>query len=192
VSAAAAGGSLSGVESTAAASYNLTTLGTTDWAHWGLGGSATAFDHKASGGSQISNVTELGSGSYGGYTYPTRSVSWTDGTPVASESGDSGYIWANNAIGAGYSFTVPASTTKHTLYVYLGGYSSGGTLTAHLSDSSAPDYVVSLSGSASYTDMVAITYNAASAGQTLTISYVKSQTIGGAGGSVDLMAAALV
>ena len=115
------GGSLAGTESAAAASYNLTALGTSDWAHWGRAGSGSNFDHDASGGSQISNVTEVGSGNYGGWTYSARNVSWTNGTPTASDSGDDGYIWANNAIGAGYSFTVPASTTSRTLYVYLGG-----------------------------------------------------------------------
>ena len=180
---------LAGTESAAAASYNLTALGTADWAPWGLAGSGSNFDHDASGGSQISNVTEVGSGNYGGWTYSPRNVSWTNGTPTASDSGDDGYIWANNAIGAGYSFTVPASTTSRTLYVYLGGASSGGTLDAHLSDGSAADYTVTVSGTANYQDLVAITYAAASAGQTLTITYDKTQTIGAASGSVDLMAA---
>ena len=71
----------------------------------------------------------------------------------------------------------------------MGGYSSGSTLTAHLSDGSAADCVVNLSSSGHYTDVVAITYKAASAGQTLTLSYVKSQNINGTGGSVDLIAA---
>jgi parallel beta-helix repeat protein len=187
--ATASGGSVVGTASTAAASYNLTTLGTSDWAHWGLNGSGSAFDHKATGNSQISIVTAVGAGGYGGYSDSSRTVSWTDGMPVASDTADHGYIWANNALGAGYSFTVPASTTTHTVYVYLGGYSSGGTLTAHLSDTSAADYSVSISGAAHYSDVVAITYNAASAGQSLTLTYVKSQNISGTGGSVDLIAA---
>ena len=182
-------GSLSGSYSAASASYNLTALGTLDWAHWGRGGNLSNFDHDAAGGSQISNVTKVGSGSYGGWTYSGRDVSWTNGTPTASDSGDDGYIWANNAIGAGFSFTVPASTTSQTLYIYLGGASSGGTLTATLSDSSASPYTATMSGTSNYQDVVAITYNAASAGQKLTINWVKSQTIGSAGGSVDLIAA---
>jgi CSLREA domain-containing protein len=182
-------GTLSGTVATAASSYNLTALGTTDWAHWGALGNINGFEHKATGGTKISNVTRLGNGGYGTYTQPTRKVSWTDGTPVAQYGNDQSYLWANDAIGAGYSFTVPASTTTQTLYVYLGGYSSGGTLTAHLSDSSAADYVTTLSGSALYTNVVAITFKAGSAGQTLTLSYAKSQSINGIGGSVDLIAA---
>jgi hypothetical protein len=186
-------GALSATSSTAAASYNLAAVGTTDWAHWGTGVNATAYDHKANVVSQISNVARLGSGGYGAYSDPSRSVSWTGGTPLATDNNDHAYVWANNAINAGYSFTVAASTTTHTLYVYLGGYSSGGTLTAQLSDGSAPALTpISFSGSAHYSDVVAITFKAGSAGQTLNLSYVKSQTIGSAGGSVDLIAAWLV
>ena len=187
----AGAGSLVGSQAAAGSGYNLTTLGTSDWAHWGTGNVASSFDHKATGGSQLSNVTRLGSGGYGSWYDPSRDVSWTDGTPLASDSGDDGYIWANNVLGAGYSFTVPASTTTRTLYVYAGGYSSGGTLTAHLSDGSAADYVATASGTALYTNLYTITFKAASAGQKLTISYLKSTNISGAGGSVDLIAAAL-
>jgi regulation of enolase protein 1 (concanavalin A-like superfamily) len=184
--------SLTGSQATAASSYNLTTLGTSDWAHWGRGASAANFDHKATGGSQISNVTKLGSGAnYGGYSDGSRNATWTDGTPAASDTNEHGYIWANTTIGAGYSFTVPADTTTRTLYVYAGGYSSGATLTAHLSDASAADYVATASGSGIYSNLYTITYKAASAGQTLKISYVKSTAINGTGGSVDLIAAAL-
>lgn len=186
------GGLLNGVQGTPASGYNLTALGTTDWAHWGTGNNAGAFTHDANGGSQISNVTQLGSGSYGSYYDSSRSVSWSNGSPQGGNSGDSAYLWANNALGAGYSFTVPAGTTQHTLYVYAGGNSSGGTLTAHLSDGSAADFVATPSGNGLYTYLYTINFQAASAGQTLTISYVKSSNINGGGGSVDLIAAALV
>ncbi len=185
-------GTLSGQSAAASSSYNLTSLGTADWAHWGRGGTYGNFDHKAAGGSQISNVTTLGSGaSYGGYSDNSRNASWTDGTPDASDTSEHGYIWANNVIGAGYSFTVPADTATRTLYIYAGGYSSGSTLTAHLSDGSSADVVFTASGNAIYTNLYTITYKAASAGQKLTISYVKSTNINGAGGSVDLIAAVM-
>ena len=35
----------------------------------------------------------------------------------------------------------PADTTTRTLLVYVGGWTSGGKLVAHLSDSSAADFV---------------------------------------------------
>ena len=122
--AAAPSGSLSGSASTAASSYNLTALGTSDWAAYGVAGSASGFDHKATGNSQISNVTRVGSGSYSGYTddTPNRNLSWTDGTPQASNADDRGFLYANNTLGAGCSFTAPADTTSRTIYIFLGGY----------------------------------------------------------------------
>jgi hypothetical protein len=182
-------GTLTGTPSTAAASFNLTTLGTIDWAHFGTNGSATGFDHKNGGGSQISNVTKVGTGTFGGYNDPNRSVSWTNGTPSAKGTANQGFLWANNGIGAGYSFTVPADTTTKTLYIYLGGFSSGAKLTAHLSDNSAADYVTTFSSSGKYNDVVKITFKAASAGKQLVLTYVKNQNINGTGGSADLMAA---
>jgi hypothetical protein len=178
---------------TAASGYNLTTLGTTDWAQWGKGGSYGQFNHKASGGSKISNVTQInpGGANFGGYTVASRSTTWTDGTPTSSDTNEHGYIWANDAIGAGFSFTVPAGTTAQTLFVYAGGYGSGLTLTAHLSGSSAADYVATASGTAAYTEWFTINFTAASAGQTLTISLVKNSTGNYLAGSVDLIAAAL-
>jgi hypothetical protein len=62
---------------------------------------------------------------------------------------------------------------------------------AHLSDGSAADFVTTLSNSGHYSDLVTITYTAASGGQKLAISYVKSQNINGTLGSTDLIAAAL-
>ena len=85
-------GTLRRSAATAAASYNLTALGTADWAHWGRAGAYSNFDHDATGGSQISNVNTVGAGSYGGYAYSGRSVNWTNGTPTATDTGDDGYI----------------------------------------------------------------------------------------------------
>jgi hypothetical protein len=83
-----------------------------------------------------------------------------------------------------------------TLTVYVGGYKSGGTLTAQLSDNSSPKYTdSSMSGSSTGTDgshyyaTYTLTYNAASAGQTLTVSWTQSSDAGG--GNVTLQAAVL-
>jgi hypothetical protein len=185
-------GSLSGQQVTAASSYNLTTLGTEDWAHWGRGGTYGNFDHKATGNSQISNVTVVGTGANsGGYYQPSRSSIWTDGTPTKANTGDDGYIWSNGSLNTGFSFTVPASTTAQTLYIYAGGYGTSSSLTAHLSDGSAADYVATASGSGLYTNFYTINFKAASAGQTLTITLLKTGNITGTGGSVDLIGAAL-
>ncbi len=185
-------GSLSGTTATAAASYNLTALGTSDWVHWGRGNVYGNFDHKATGGSQISNVSIVGTGAnYGSYYDPSRTVTWSDGTPTASDT-DHAYIWSNGALNSGFSFTVPADTTTRTLTVYAGGNNTQSSLTAHLSGGSVPDYVATAGSAGLYTNVYTITYSAASAGQTLTITLLKTGNLGGkTNGSADLIAAYL-
>ncbi|MCI0539945.1 MAG: Ig-like domain-containing protein [Verrucomicrobiales bacterium] len=193
------GAELTGTVTSVAFGYraDLTALGTSDWAHWGLGGLYPSFDHKATGGSQISDVTEVGVGQYLGHqdqvNYRARLVSWSDGTPTESVTDNAGFIFSGDepAVnqGMGYSFTAPADTTLRTLYVLAGGFGTTPTLQASLSDASAPDFVDArpfVGGN--YQNVYAITYRAASAGQTLTVTYTR--TAGGA--SVDLKAAWLV
>ena len=103
-----------GTVTTAEPAYDLSALGTVDWAHWGLGGTYGAFDHKSTGGGQISDITAIGGGQkgYPGLENPSG-ASWTNGTPTESASGEKGYIYAEELF-SGFSFTVPADTTTRT------------------------------------------------------------------------------
>jgi Flp pilus assembly protein TadG len=141
VTAAASGGSLTGTGASSSATVNLTTDGTTDWAHW------SGYDHKTSGGSKISNYTVVNTGTVNTYTNDPRTLTWSDGTPTVSGSNKNGIYIAG--IGNGFQITAPADLTQRTLKVYVGGWQSGGTLTAHLSDGSAVDYVNTAYSSAS-------------------------------------------
>ena len=192
-------GQVAGTATVADASYNLTALGTVDWAHWGLGGNTDTFDHKLSA-NQISDVTVIpgpkyswqGDG-YGGSELDGRSCSWTDGAPTLSVIGSKGYYYNARQPGGGWSFTVPADTTQRTLFIYAGGYGGHGQLTAHFSDWSAQDYTTFPDTlPEQYQNLSKITYKAGSPGQTLTITYIKTGESGGPGGSIDLMAAWLV
>jgi Secretion system C-terminal sorting domain len=162
---------------------NLTTVGSADWKHFRNN------VHKASGTmiNSISDFTVIG-GTASNYT-DARTMSWTGGTPTATGTNiiTGKYIAGNNK---GFSFTVVAGNGTNTLYFYCGGYNSAGRLTAHLSNSAAADYVNTTSTLAGDYDAVyTITYNAAQAGQTLTVSWVQTADLGS--GIVDLQAAAL-
>ena len=178
----AGGGSLSGSGNSVTTTFNLTSEGTADWVHWG----DAALNRKAGVTPQISTYMVVGSGPVITYTNDPRALSWTDGTPTSSGSNNSGvYI---NSLQNGFAFTAPADTNKRSLTVHVGGYMGGGTFTAHLSDGSAADYtdstaVVNGQFDRNYT----VTYIAASAGQTLTISWV----ITSGTGNVTLNGAAL-
>jgi hypothetical protein len=77
------GGSLSGSLATPSGTQNLTSLGTVDWAHWGLT-TAGSFNHKAGVTQQISNFTIVGTGPANRYNNNTFGYSWTNGTPTGS------------------------------------------------------------------------------------------------------------
>lgn len=187
---------LTGALSTPSGTQNLTTLGTADWAHWGFG-SVTGFDHKSAGGSQISNYTLVGTPpSVTQVTNNPFGYTWTDGTPTASATATTTGIFVMNPLVAqGFSFTAPATTTTHTLLVYIGVYFSRGQIVAHLSDSSAADYADTgltdgVGTSGGVPGLYTLTYRAASTGQTLTVTYLVN-VINGSGGNVSLNAAAL-
>ena len=140
------GGSLSGSVVTAASSYNLTMLGTSDWTHW-----KGIFIHKMSGSTQISDVTQIGGGSYGTWSTTSRNASWTDGTPITNATNDENYIWSNGTANSGWTFTAPADTTLRTLHVITGGPGSAIVkITAHLSDGSAVNYTDTKTSSNGY------------------------------------------
>jgi hypothetical protein len=165
---------------------DLTAEGTDDWAHWGYSG--TSIDHKSVSGSAVNHITESNTGSLTRYTDNANGFTWSDGTPTANVVASTTGIYVSGA-GNGFTFTVPADTTSRTLRVYVGGYTSSGTLTAHLSDGSAVDYVNSsfsnLSGT--YTAVFTITYKAGVAGQTLSVSW----NMASGSGNVTMQAATL-
>src|SRR5204862_1756882 len=100
-------------------------------------------------------------------------------------------------IGKALQIPAPADTTTRTLTVYIGAQNGNGRLTAHLSDGSATDYVNSLTAGRQRSDGVyTLTYQAASAGQTITVSWIlaggpKGSLSGGRGGNVSVQGAAL-
>lgn len=175
--------------------FDVSSEGTSDWAVWGAT-AVTDFDHKATGGMQIANWTMIGSGTVYGYGNSYHQAgndgfTWNDGTPVAVQS-TAQYcgVWIDYAPN-GFSTTVPAGTAPRTLRLYVGGASATGTFTAHLSDDSAPDYVdVSGIGAANqnWAGVYQVTYNSASTGAILTVSWVQNSA---GGGDVNWSAATL-
>jgi parallel beta-helix repeat protein len=179
----AGGGVLTGSVSSAANSVNLTLEGTTDWVHWSNG----SLIRKSGVTPQLDNFSVLGSGTAGSYSNDPRTVTWSDGSP-ASTGTDQGGVEIGPA-STGFSVTAPAGPTSHTVVVHVGGWASSGTLTAHLSDGSAPDFVdTTPQASGQFDRNYTLTYSAASAGATLTIEW---QQNGGTTGNVTLGAVAL-
>ena len=176
-------GSLSGTANNSTAADNLTTEGTSDWVHWG----DSSLNRKTGVAAQLSSYSEVGAGGVYRYAPDLRPLSWSDGTPTASSTNNTYGLYISGA-GNGFSFTAPADTSTRTLIVHVGGWDSGGTLTAHLSDGSATDFTAStVNTSGQYDYNYTLTYNAASAGQSLTVTWKMSSGTG----NVTLSGAAL-
>jgi hypothetical protein len=176
-------GSLAGSGNSDTAGINLTTEGSADWVHWGDG----TLNRKAGVTAQLSTYTVVGSAAVITYNNDPRPLSWTDGAPTASSTNNTNGVFVNGP-GDGVSFTAPADTSTRILIVHVGGWSSGGIFSAHLSDGSAPDFVDTTAPvpNQQYDRNYTVTYNAATAGQTLTVTWTMTS-----GSVVSVNAAAL-
>ena len=155
---------------------DLTTLGTSDWAHWG-NGSATGFDHKASGGSQIGNITVVGTGNLTQITSGTLTSTWTDGTPTASATNNNDGVAVGKPLGM--HIAAAADLTSRTLHLYVGSINSTERLDVALSDGSAPPYSnTQTAGTTPVHVRYDIVYHTASAGQTVSITWTDTADAG--------------
>jgi len=171
-------------------SVNLTNGGTLDWAHWGLT-DAHDFDHKASGNGKISNYKVVGHFGAIHYGDNPSAFTWSDGTPTHSalNSTTGVYVFGEQN---GFTIVAPADLTAHTLTIYVGVYAAHGAFSAHLSDHSASAYTDdSLVNSSGVTNgAYTITYRAASAGQSLTVTFT-DEKLYSLFGNIELQAATL-
>jgi hypothetical protein len=176
---AATGGLLTGsvVVTPTPLTIALTTEGATDWTHWGLV-SAASFDHKQTGGGEISNFTSVMGGPVAQNGNYLLGFTWNDGTPDPNANNTQTGVYVSGH-GEGFHIVVLADTTTRTFRLYGGGQQSTCTLTAHLSDGSAPDLVQTGSDpGALFYRTITIQYHAASAGQTLQIYWVVTSPSG--------------
>jgi len=154
------------------ADLNLTNEGTTDWAHWGYVG-AGSFTHMM-GGTSISDLVTTPSLSFTGAPF---TASWTNGTPQTMVSMTSSGVGVN--VGSNMQFTVAAGTAPHTLRLYVGAQLASARLDVTLSDSSATvPAQTKTSSSGTMNFCYTIVYNAASAGQTLTVRWSDTNDFG--------------
>ena len=187
---AASQGSLVGSGDGSSLARDLTAEGSTDWVYW----YNSPPEHKSGGGTQFGSLTAINPN---GGNQPSRcggdprTLTWSDGTTTAISATGSGAGMCSSGASNGYSFTVAADTTPRTLLIHVGGGNASGLLTAHLSDSSATDYADTVPPTNNTWDHnYMLTYNAASAGQTLTVTWTAA-SITALGGGVTISAAAL-
>jgi len=172
----------------AATPVDLTAAGNLDWAVWGTVNTSLGPDVRKSGGSAISDLTNIDPAP----TAPLRALAtlppppflfnWSDGgsqpegvNVVAGLQHDGELPTDVSTLGKGFSFDVPAGTAARTLTVYVATNRASGQLTASLSDRSAASYVDTLPLATDLrTGVYTIHYAAASRGQTLHVQWVET------------------
>ncbi len=156
-------------------SVDLTREGSLDWIQAGWKGDigykpkedyATKFERKAGAGliGALNGVASFTVKSLG------ASFTWSNGSPSATCAGTQTGIHVGSAI----TLALPADTAARTVRIYFASHRAGVKVYAHLSDTSAPDWTddrwYALSGDSSITPVTTISYAAASAGQSLTVT----------------------
>ena len=161
---------------------NLTAEGKLDWVHWGLG-SGWSVERKYGMQPQITN-TFIADPNYADGPYQLTSgpatFTWSDGTPVLAVTNTPTDVEMNGdrvkSGGTGFQIQCTADTTLKKLRLYVGTSGAAGTLTASLSG--ATTYTdSSLSGIAS-NGVYTINFQANSAGQILTVTFMSSDLSG--------------
>jgi len=158
---------------------NLTSPQIIDWIHWGRI-AATVPDRKGGITPLISDYTGI-NGAQPAASFGNIAFSWTDGNhPAVVSEADDDVETFNTA--SGFQITVPADTTAKTLNLYAEVLFGQGQLQASLSDGSAvaindQSVIDSNVGSKIYS----IDFRAASAGQTLTVTFSSANPAGGIG-----------
>lgn len=144
---------------------DLTAEGTIDWAHWGYQ-TAGGFDRR-NGGTTISDLAATPTLSFIGAPF---TASWTDGAqPNPSVSMTSSGVGVH--VGSAMVFTVAADTTVRTLRLYVGVQTAAARLDLALSDGSQMQTKMLTDATGTTNVCYAITFNAASSGQKLSISW---------------------
>jgi len=149
---------------------NLTQQGTLGWAHWGLQ-NKNSFAHKQGAKQAISTYTRIGNAPVKHFSDNPTKYSWTNGTPQVNTQGTTTGVWTYG-LHNGFQITVPADTTSRTVKLYIGVWRAQGLVKATVSGSNVTYKNTALENvSATSNGVYTLTYNAASAGQKLTIAF---------------------
>jgi IPT/TIG domain len=158
---------------------NLSSAQVLDWIHWGRI-STTVPDRKDGITPLISDYTAF-NGAQPSASSGNIAFSWSDGNhpSVVSESTEDIETFST---ASGFQLTVPADTTLKTLNIYAEIFFGQGILHASLSDGSAVNITdQSVTDSDIGNKVYSIDFRAASAGQTLTVTFSGTASSGGVG-----------
>jgi hypothetical protein len=119
-------------------SVDLSTIGTADWAHWGLKSAQSVDRHES--GKLIGNLAVIGGAQLLYYENNPVAFSWNNGVPDANVQASPTGVYVIG-ISNGFSMEIACGTSQMLVRVYVGVYRSRGKFQATLSDGSSPPFV---------------------------------------------------
>ena len=174
---------------------NLTSALTLDWVDWGRYGIYT-LDRKAAIAPLISDFGLINADNLFGFDDAVSSVSWSDGDGDPASASDLTTGVGLSDTGGGFEIVVPADTTTQTLTLAVSATNATATLIATLGYGADAATVMdtSIDTFDHQERMYQIHYRARTAGETLTILFVKSADHGTADdpGAIGLQAAVVI
>jgi alpha-tubulin suppressor-like RCC1 family protein len=175
---------------TAPSTINLTTAGTVDWAHWGLG-AATDFNHKSGVAQQIVFLQEIDGEDLIQSPSGSTTVTWSDGTPTGTATTKRGLsstaVGFSTTVGFGYEIEAKSSATARTLKIYLNVHGVDLDIHADVNGTGRSTQWTGVDGNRVYS----ITLAAGDPAGTGIIATVKVGNIRATGGSFTLLGAAI-
>lgn len=152
-------------------SVDLTATKSLDWIHGGFNGDSTKLNRKAGAG-LISALTISAPSNNGALVRSLGATfSWSDGSLDAHCNGTTAGVHAQGQSNS-IRFSVPADPTPRTVKIYFSSVHAAVTVTAQVSDGSAPDWVNGewSASTGSITPVATLSYSAASPNQTLSVT----------------------
>jgi hypothetical protein len=159
-------------------SIDLSMLGVTDWAHWGLNG-VGGFNHKLSGNFVISDFKQIGTATLKNLsaTQLIDPLSWSNGAPVSTANMVTTvqYIDTDQSSGDGFEVNIRADMSKQRLTLFVGTWCVRAHLTAKLDEVNGVQVVDApwdVARASSEISRYQVDFQSASVNRTLTVSFV--------------------
>ena len=173
------------------AAVNLTSEGTLDWVHWGIGPASDYMNRKSGVTPLISTFTHLGGYGYNNFGSNPTGYTWFDGVPMTRYQNVTSGI-ATYTDNNGFQISVAAGTATRTLRLYM----SIGDTRCNFSTSLSGNHTLTYTDTSFYNPtgntrvgVYTITFRADTNNQTLTVAFTQMNSIGA--GYITIQAATL-
>jgi hypothetical protein len=170
----------------ASISAGMSPVANLDWAHWGLGNVATAFNHQDGVTPTIGTYTRIGSAPVQAFQDGGASFSWQEGTPTWSVDSTGNGVQVCGA-GNGFSFTIASEALTKRVRVYMFAQGAQAKLSANFDGATSTDTSIQSTGFQRF--VYDVDFATPTSGALLKLSTTVNTVLSAQTGCIGLMAA---